>query len=74
MNLDTFKLKKNGMNLLHCRINVDGAIKTVFMYYKLFFETEQTHQPPSLSALPSAIDSEPIEPLFVLHSKSKFEW
>ena len=51
MNLDTFKLKKSTMNLLHhCRFNVDGAIKTVLiaMYYKLFFETEQT---PSLSAL-----------------------
>ena len=56
MNLDTFKLKKSRMNLLHyCRFNVDGAIKTVLiaMYYKLFFETEQTHQPPSLSALQS---------------------
>ena len=47
MNLDTFKLKKSRMNLLHCRFNVDGAIKTVLiaMCYKLFFETEQTHQP-----------------------------
>ena len=51
MNLDTFKLKKGRMNLLHCRFNVDGAIKTVLiaMCYKLFFETEQTHQPPSLT-------------------------
>ena len=55
MNLDTFKLKKSRMNLLQCRFNVDGAIKTVLiaMYYKVFFETEQTHQPPSLSALQS---------------------
>ena len=52
MNLNTFKLKKSRMNLLHCRFNEDGAIKTVLiaMYYKLFFETEQT---PSLSALQS---------------------
>jgi hypothetical protein len=43
------------MNLLHCRFNVDGAIKTVSiaMCYVLFFETEQIHQPPSLSALQS---------------------
>ena len=51
-------------------ISIKGSFTNYVDKILAFFD----HLPPSVDIFPSAIDSDSIEPLSVLHSGLKFEW